>query len=167
MSEVPPVNEPRWLNQEQQQAWRALVIGSTLLFDRLDADLRDEFNISLGEYEILVRLSENNGSMRMAQLADAMAHSRSRITHTIKRMEKVGLVERCNSPEDGRGVVAKMTPQGMTTLRGIAPRHVESVRDHLVDLCSPEDFAAMGRVMHAVTDRLISNHPEMELRTPH
>ena len=47
--------------------------------------------------------------MRMAQLADALAHSRSRVTHTITRMERAGLVTRSSSPEDGRGVVASMT----------------------------------------------------------
>ncbi len=46
------------------------------------------------EYEILVRLSESDGRMRMAQLADSLAHSRSRVTHTIKRMEEADLVER-------------------------------------------------------------------------
>jgi DNA-binding MarR family transcriptional regulator len=102
--------------------------------------------------------------MRMAQLADAMAHSRSRITHTIKRMERSELVERCDSPDDGRGVVAKLTERGALLLRNVAPTHVEGVRDHLVDLANDEDFQAMGRVMDAVSDHLIARHPEMELR---
>ena len=51
------------------------------------------FGVSLTEYEILVRLSEREGrQMRMAQLADALAHSRSRVTHTVGRLEKAGLV---------------------------------------------------------------------------
>ena len=156
--------EPRWLDDDQQRAWRALVLGTTLLFDRLDDDLRRHHNISLAEYEILVRLSERDGQMRMAQLADAMAHSRSRITHTIKRMERSELVERCDSPDDGRGVVAKLTARGALLLRNVAPTHVEGVRDHLVDLANDEDFQAMGRVMNAVSDHLIARHPEMELR---
>jgi DNA-binding MarR family transcriptional regulator len=156
--------EPRWLDVDQQRSWRALVLGTTLLFDRLDDDLRRHHNISLAEYEILVRLSERDGQMRMAQLADAMAHSRSRITHTIKRMERSDLVERCESPEDGRGVIAKLTPRGSLLLRNVAPTHVEGVRDHLVDLATDEDFQAMGRVMDAVSDHLIARHPEMELR---
>ena len=62
----------------------SLVIGTTLLMDRLDDDLRRTFDLSLTEYEILVRLSERPGrQMRMAQLADALAHSRSRVTHTV------------------------------------------------------------------------------------
>jgi len=140
------------------------VLGTTLLFDRLDDDLRRHHNISLAEYEILVRLSERGGQLRMAQLADAMAHSRSRITHTIKRMERSELVERCESPDDGRGVIARLTERGALLLRNVAPTHVEGVREHLVDLASDEDFEALGRVMNAVSDNLIARHPEMELR---
>ena len=156
--------EPRWLDADQQRSWRALVLGYTLLNDRLDDDLRRHANLSLTEYEILVRLSERDGSMRMAQLADALAHSRSRVTHTVKRMEKAQLVERTTSPNDGRGVIASMTEKGWQLLRDIAPVHVEGVRDHLVDLASDEDFAALGRVMNAVADNLIARHPEMEMR---
>ncbi|MFC4786920.1 MarR family winged helix-turn-helix transcriptional regulator [Nocardioides sp. MAHUQ-72] len=156
---------PRWLDTDQQRSWRALVLGTTLLFDRLDDDLRRAFDLSMVEYEILVRLSEREGrQMRMAQLADALAHSRSRVTHTIARMEHAGLVERCTSPEDGRGILARMTERGWELLVRVAPVHVNGVRDHLVDLVSPEDFAAVGRVMNAVADHLVSAHPEMEIR---
>ena len=96
---MPEAEEARWLDESQQQSWRALMMGITLLLDRLDADLRRGFDISLAEYEILVRLSERpQRQLRMAQLADAMAHSRSRVTHTVKRMENAGLVERARSP---------------------------------------------------------------------
>ncbi len=156
--------EPRWLNADQQRSWRALVLGYTLLIDRLDDDLRRLANLSLTEYEILVRLSERDGKLRMAQLADALAHSRSRVTHTIKRMEDAKLVERLTSPDDGRGVVASLTDKGWQLLRDIAPLHVEGVRDHLVDLISDDDFAALGRAMDAVADHLIARHPEMEIR---
>lgn len=157
--------EPRWLDEPQQHAWRALVIGSTLLMDRLDDDLRRSFNISLTEYEILVRLSERPGrSMRMAQLADALAHSRSRVTHTVDRMQRAGLIVRAATPEDGRGIVATMTDEGYALLEEAAPMHVEGVRSYLVDVAKPADFVALGRVMDAVTDELISGHPEMEIR---
>jgi len=140
------------------------VLGTTLLFDRLDDDLRRQHGISLVEYEILVRLSESQGELRMARLADSLAHSRSRVTHTVKRMEADGLVSRCGSKEDGRGVVCQMTERGDLLLRNVAPTHVAGVRDYLVDLVDGDDFAALGRVMNAVSDRLISDHPERELR---
>lgn len=157
--------QPRWLDESQQRAWRALVVGTTLLMDRLDDDLRRTFNISLTEYEILVRLSERPGrSMRMAQLADALAHSRSRVTHTVDRMQKAGYIVRAATPEDGRGIVATMTDAGFALLVEAAPMHVEGVRTYLVDVADPTDFGAVGRVMDAVTDELIAGHPEMDLR---
>ncbi len=157
--------EPRWLSESQQKSWRALVMGMTLLLDRLDADLRRGFDISLAEYEILVRLSERpERRLRMAQLADAMAHSRSRVTHTVKRMEKAGLVARTSTDEDRRGVVCAMTEQGHDLLVRMAPTHVNGVRDYLVDLASDADLEALGRVMNAVADKLVVAHPESEIR---
>jgi DNA-binding MarR family transcriptional regulator len=164
MPETPPRPDTRWLDESQQRIWRAWILGNTLLMGRLDVDLRRSFNISLVEYEILVRLSESDGELRMARLADSLAHSRSRVTHTVKRMETDGLVERCDSPDDGRGVVCRMTERGDLLLRNVAPTHVGGVRSYLVDLVSDDDFSALGRVMNAVSDRLISDHPERELR---
>jgi DNA-binding MarR family transcriptional regulator len=141
------------------------VVGVTLLLDRLDADLQHDFDLSLTEYEILVRLSERpERQMRMAQLADALAHSRSRVTHTVTRMQNAGLVTRSSSPEDGRGIVCRLTDEGYAVLVAAAHVHVSGVRDYLVDLVSPEDFRALGRVMDAVSDRLIACHPEMDIR---
>jgi DNA-binding MarR family transcriptional regulator len=154
-----------WLDAGQQRTWRAFLMGTTLLMDRLDDDLRRAFNISLVEYEILVRLSESEGGqLRMAQLADALAHSRSRVTHTVARMEAVGYVTRGTTPEDGRGVVATMTDTGYDLLVRAAPCHVESVRRNIVDLVPAEDFAAVGRVFDRVSDHLVNRHPEAEIR---
>src|SRR3954465_13869090 len=115
----------RWLDADQQGSWRAFAVGVTLLLDRLDADLQHAFGLSLAEYEILVRLSERpQRSMRMAHLADALAHSRSRVTHTVSRMERAGLVDRATSPEDGRGIVCTLTDHGYDVLVEAAPVHV-------------------------------------------
>ena len=158
-------SETKWLDDHQQRAWRGLVMGMTLLMDRLDDDLQRMFGVSLAEYEILVRLSEREGrQMRMAQLADAMAHSRSRVTHTVGRLEKTGLVARNKSPEDGRGVVCHLTDRGFEMLARMAPHHVNGVRANIVDLVSADDFDALGRVMNTVSDHLVAGHPEMEIR---
>ena len=157
--------EARWLDDDQQHSWRALMMGMTLLLERLDDDLRREFGMSLTEYEVLVRLSERPGrAMRMAQLADAMAHSRSRVTHTVARMEAAGFITRGTTPEDGRGVVATMTQQGYDLLVKAAPCHVESVRRNVVDLVSDDDFTAVGRVFDSIADHLVTRHPESEIR---
>ncbi len=81
-----PETGTRWLDADQQHSWRAFVLGTTLLMEQLDQELRRDFQLSLPEYEILVRLSERpDRVMRMAQLADALCHSRSRAGRTASR----------------------------------------------------------------------------------
>jgi len=146
-----------WLDQAQQDSWRAFLVGSTLLMDRLDRDLREKHGISLVEYEILVRLSEApGGRLRMAGLAHALCHSRSRVTHTVSRMEKLGLVERDPCLDDGRGVEAALTDQGYATLTAAAPTHVAGVRECLVDVAVADELAGVGRVFGAIADNLAS-----------
>jgi DNA-binding MarR family transcriptional regulator len=145
-----------WLDDDQQRSWRAYVMGTELLTHQLDRELREEHGISHGEYEILVRLSEApDGRMRMAILAESMSHSRSRVTHTIARMGQAGWVRREPAQSDGRGVEAVMTPSGRRKLVEAAPTHVRGVREHLVDVASPDDFAALGRIFNEVSDRLL------------
>ncbi|HZJ04691.1 MAG TPA: MarR family transcriptional regulator [Nocardioidaceae bacterium] len=154
-----------WLDQNQQRSWRAFLVGTTLLTERLDRDLREHHNLSLPEYEILVRLSEATGRrMRMAVLAASVSHSRSRVTHTIARLEKAGFAERSSCLDDGRGVEAVITDEGFAALEEAAPTHVAGVRQFLVDLAMEEDFEAVGRVFNAVTDKLIEINPAADIR---
>lgn len=157
--------ETVWLDQDQQRSWRAYLVGTTLLMDRLDRDLREAHRLSMPEYEILVRLSEADGHRsRMAVLADSVSHSRSRVTHTVARLEAAGLVVRDACRSDGRGVEAVLTEQGMRTLEVAARTHVAGVRRLLVDLVDDADLQAVGRVFDAVTDGLIEGHPGMDIR---
>ena len=61
--------------------------------------------------------------------------------------------------DDGRGIVAQLTDKGYALLVEAAPVHVTGVREHMVDLASDDDFAALGRVMDAVVDRLAAGPP--------
>lgn len=141
---------PRWLSAEQQQTWRSYLLGSARLSERLDADLR-EFGLDLGEYEILVRLSEApERRVRMSELAEAVHQSRSRLTHTVTRMENASLVRRTSCPTDRRGVWAHLTDSGLELLEEAAPRHVEAVRRYFIEAMSEEDYAALGRAFAAV-----------------
>lgn len=149
------VTDTPWLSSEQQQVWRAFLGGTTVLTDRLDRDLRSQHGLSMPEYEILVRLSEAPGrAIRMAELADAVAHSRSRVTHTIARLEREGIVLRGQCSDDGRGVSAVLTDHGFSVLEAAAHTHVRGVHDYLIKNAAPEDLTALGRVMSMVVDQL-------------
>lgn len=139
-----------WLNEAQQKTWRNYLLAKTHIEQYLDEGLR-QFNLSLAEYELLVRLSEApNRTIRMGELAASVGHSRSRLTHTVKRMEQDGYVTRTSCDSDGRGVQATMTDEGMALLVRAAPAHVDSVRRVFVDAIDPADYEVLGRAMAAV-----------------
>jgi DNA-binding MarR family transcriptional regulator len=136
--------ETRWLDAEEQKAWRAWLYSSLLLHDRLDRDLTHQTGISHAYYEILVQLSEAPcRALRMSQLAERSLSSRSRLSHAVSRLEERGWVRRQVCEDDGRGQLAVLTDEGFAALEAAAPIHVESVRAHLFDQLSPEQIAAM------------------------
>ena len=141
----------RWLTDDQQRAWRSFLLGSARLTEALTRQLETEADVSLSEYEILVRLSETGDhTLRMSELAASLVHSRSRLTHTVSRLEKRGLVRRETCLADGRGVNCVMTDEGFRLLQGAAPGHVQAVRTHLVDLLTEDQMVALGEAMAAV-----------------
>jgi DNA-binding MarR family transcriptional regulator len=141
---APPAGEPRWLDAEEQKAWRAWLYSSLLLQDQLDRELTHETGISHAYYEILVQLSEApHRALRMSQLAERSLSSRSRLSHAVARLEERGWVRRQVCEEDGRGQLAVLTDEGFAALEAAAPVHVESVRSHLFDQLSPEQVAAL------------------------
>lgn len=143
----------RWLDEQQQWAWRRFLEGTSRFFEAL-GDAHDEgLPVTLGEYHLLVQLSEAPGrTLRMSALADFLALSRSRLTHTVDRMERRGLVLRTPVPGDRRGVNCVMTDAGYAALVDAAPGHVTAVRRLLVDTLTDEEFAVLGRAMAKVAE---------------
>jgi DNA-binding MarR family transcriptional regulator len=142
MSEA--ADEPRWLDAEEQKAWRAWLYSSLLLQDRLDRELIHETGVSHAYYEILVQLSEAPcRTLRMSQLAERSLSSRSRLSHAVSRLEERGWVRRQVCEEDGRGQLAVLTDEGFAALEAAAPIHVEGVRQHLFDQLTSDQVAAM------------------------
>lgn len=140
----------RWLDAEEQYAWRNYLRTGRLLETVLDRDLQ-RHGVQLSEYEVLSMLSEApRRHLRMSALADLVVQSRSRLTHTAARLERRGWVNRRPSPVDRRGVELYLTDDGMTALEEMARVHVDSVRRHLTDHLTREEFLALGRAMHAV-----------------
>src|ERR1700760_869611 len=143
-----------WLTAEEQEAWRAYLATSKLLFRQLDRDL-NPFGLSGNDYEILVVLSEApDHRLRMTDLADATAQSRSRLSHQITRMEAAGLVRRDTCPGDKRGLFAVLTDTGMATIEQVAPYHVDSVRRHFIDRLTPEQLGILRQGYAVINDHL-------------
>lgn len=145
----------RWLSHEEQVLWRSWLTAITLVPERLNRELQDEYGITLADYDILVRLSESERhALRMSDLASKTLVSRSRLTHQIDRLERAGLVSRRECESDGRGLVAQMTDEGWQLLQRAAHSHVTSVREHLVDVLTPAEFEALGKASEKLVQAL-------------
>src|SRR3954464_2799147 len=94
-AETPPADETagsaddsgtRWLDVEEQRAWRSYLRAVRLLDEEMHRRL-ERHGLSHPEYEILVRLSESpRGSYVMSELASSVVSSCSRLTHTVARL---------------------------------------------------------------------------------
>ncbi len=151
---APRSGPPRWLTDEEQRAWRAYITLAQLLMRQLDRDMHP-FGLSMHDYEILVELSEAPAHrLRMTELADRTAQSRSRLSHQISRMESRGLVCRADCEGDKRGMFAVLTDNGEATIKSVAPAHVASVRQHFIDQFATGQLTALTDACQPVIDRL-------------
>ena len=141
----------RRLDEIEMDAWRSFLAASTSVTARLNRELEAGCGISMHEYEILVRLSEApDHTLRMSTLAEHVSHSRSRLTHTVRRLESVGYVERSSCDSDRRGVNCTLTQEGFDFLREAAPVHLDGVRRHVVDRLSREQQVALAELMRVI-----------------
>lgn len=141
----------RWLDDSEQQAWRAFLAATRLLFDELDRELQRDAGMPHAYYEILVRLSEAPGrTLRMSELAADVLFSRSRLSHAVARLEERGWIRREGYPDDGRGALAVLTDEGFAAVEAAAPGHVECVRRHLFDRLSAAQVGQLHEISQAV-----------------
>ncbi|MEO5743116.1 MAG: MarR family transcriptional regulator [Terracoccus sp.] len=143
-----------WLSDAEQASWRAVLRGTRLLERSLDRAL-DAHGIQLSEYEILSMLSESDSNrLRMSDLAAMVVQSRSRLTHTAKRLEQRGWVTREACLDDRRGVELVLTPDGLREIVEMSRIHVQSVHENILDIMTAEQFQALGDAMALVRNHL-------------
>ena len=141
----------RWLTDPEMQAWRALIQTTTGLLATLDNELQAAHGISLGDYEVLVHLSEApERSLRMSELAERLHLSPSGITRRIDGLVRAGLVERRQCPTDRRGSNAVITATGIQALRNAAPTHLRGVREHFVSRLTEQQLANLASALSSV-----------------
>ena len=151
MSSQASVPGIEWLTPVELDAWRSFLRAHAKVTRVLDAELAAECDLPLGSYEVLLHLNEApERRLRMTDLADRVLLSRSGLTRLVDRLERDGLIQRQSCPSDLRGTNAVLTDAGYERLRAAAPIHLRGVREHMVDLLTPEEIAvlaaAMGRV---------------------
>lgn len=155
----------RWLDTREMAAWRAFVETTADLIAAIEADLAPT-GMSLGEYQVLVFLSEADGhALRMCDLAGLLHLSPSGLTRRLDGLVARGWVERRSSDADRRVMLAVLTDAGEAQLVGAAPAHVESVRARIIDHLSGDELEAMAAIFGKIQANLCQSARELAGRT--
>ena len=150
--------EPRWLTDEEQQAWRRLV---TVLFKvpaALEAQLQRDSGLTHMGYLVMLTLSERDDRrLAMSKLAAKATASLSRLSHVVARLESQGWVYRERDPEDGRVQIAVLTDAGFAKVVESAPGHAEAVQQLIFDRLTPTQVRQLAKAC----DSLLSSPVEV------
>jgi DNA-binding MarR family transcriptional regulator len=148
------------MNEAESSAWLNLITVLELLPPALDAQLRRDAGLTHFEFVVLsvLRFAPRN-SMRMKDLATAVAATLPRLSHVVARLEARDLVERIPVPDDRRATDVQLTAAGRRALVLATPGHLATVRRLVFDVLDERGVAQLdevaGRIAHGLdpTDR--------------
>ncbi|MFS0716984.1 MarR family winged helix-turn-helix transcriptional regulator [Arthrobacter sp. 1P04PC] len=132
------------------QAWESLFRAQVAVMRRLQGGpaFRD---LAVNEYDVLFTLSGcPTGWLRQNELNDHVLLSQSSLSRLVERLEKRGLVERRPAPNDGRGVLVRLTDTGRELQKQIGREHVRDI----AALVSPALTAEEQQELLRLTDKL-------------
>jgi DNA-binding MarR family transcriptional regulator len=146
--------EPRWLDDEQQRAWRGWLDLNAQLSAILHRNLQSTSGLSLPDYDVLVALTDvPEHALRMFELGSRLGWEKRRVSKQVSRMAARGLVERRESPDDRRGATVKLTDRGLTAIRAAAPAHVELVQRLVFDGLSRTQIRSLATISRTLLAR--------------
>src|SRR3954454_19094505 len=147
------MEEPRWLTDEEQKAWRRFIEVLVKVPAALEAQLQRDAGLTHMGYMVLLTLSERDDRrLAMSRLQRSGSASLSRLSHVVARLEAQGWVRRERDPEDGRVQIAKLTDAGFAKVVSTAPGHAEAVQQLVFDRLSPAQVRQMVKLADALLE---------------
>jgi DNA-binding MarR family transcriptional regulator len=154
------MDEPRWLSDEQQQAWRRFVEVLVKIPAALEAQLQRDAGLTHMGYIVLSTLSERDDRrLAMSRLAKRASASLSRLSHVVARLEAQGWVRRERDPEDGRVQIAVLTDEGYAKVVDSAPGHAEAVQQLVFDRLTPAQVRQLAKLADALLEAPVEIKP--------
>jgi DNA-binding MarR family transcriptional regulator len=102
----------RWDGVPEMHAVTSLMRVQQLVLSRLDGLLKPH-GLTFARYEALVLLTfSSHGSLPLGKMGERLQVHPTSVTSIVDRLEAAGLVRRRPHPDDGRAVLAEITPTG-------------------------------------------------------
>jgi DNA-binding MarR family transcriptional regulator len=90
----------------------SIVRAQQLFLGRIESLLRP-FGLTFARYEVLRLLAfSRRGVLPVGRVGERLQVHPASVTNAVQRLEDAGLVERRANPDDGRSVLAAITPAG-------------------------------------------------------
>ena len=131
---------------DRKDAWVGMLHVHAQTMHQLGQELDDAGKIPLSTYDILVQLTENGGLLRLRELVNLVLLSQPGLSRKVARLEEEGLVERLPDPNDGRGVLVRMTKQGRAALRSAAVVHIAGIEREFTSQLTDDEAGTLARV---------------------
>jgi DNA-binding MarR family transcriptional regulator len=129
-------------------SWIAYLRSHAAIKRQLNADLLEGHDLTLSDYEVLLRLSQAEGQMmRRIDLADSVLLTASGITRLLDGLERAGYVEKGACESDARVSYAKLTEVGRDKLREAAVTHLAGIEELFTGRYSDEELETLGRLL--------------------
>jgi DNA-binding MarR family transcriptional regulator len=128
--------------------WIAFLRTHAAIKRRLNTDLLEEHDLTLSDYEVLLRLSRAEGHvMRRVDLADSVLLTASGITRLLDGLERAGFVEKASCASDARVSYAKLTDAGFRKLAAAASTHLAGVDELFNGRYTDEELESLGELL--------------------
>lgn len=100
----------------------------------------DDFGLTRGSWDVLASLRRTASPHRLSptQLYTELMRTSGAMTHRLSGLERAGLISRMPDPEDGRGLLVELTPDGLAVVDQVAPAHLANERVLLAPLSEEE-----------------------------
>ena len=119
------------MDEEQLAAWRAFLTAHARLTRAISGDLAAAGLPDLSWYDLLYALYRAPGrSLRVNELADAVALSATGMSRFVDRVERAGCVRRAPDPDDRRALRVELTADGIALLRRMWPVYEAGIATH-------------------------------------
>jgi DNA-binding MarR family transcriptional regulator len=139
------------LTEAELRAWQALLHAHHDVVGTLDAELHEEHGLSMGEYDVLLRLARApDRSLRMSELAERVMLSPSGLTRLVDRLVEEGLVRRDRFEGDARVMLARLTDRGRQKLLRAARTHLRGIREHFTGRLSPAQLRNVASALETI-----------------
>jgi DNA-binding MarR family transcriptional regulator len=107
----------RWAETPRMRAVTSLMRVHQLVLTELDELLRP-LGLTFARYEVLVLLSfSRRGALPLGKIGERLQVHATSVTPLVKRLEAAELIKRSPHPEDGRAVLAAITPKGREVMQ--------------------------------------------------